>query len=526
MDLLFVSISSFLTAISMPGFVGEFFIWFSLCFLLKALQEKGILKSILLSYVYGLLLLMITCFWQLPTLAVEIPRILHRYGTFGGIVAFILAATVIGAPPYMIFGILMGVGNKVMKMKGRRFEETFLYPFFVASSYTFMEFTRELGTLSFTGARLSDSLFRNVGLIQIASITGTLGLVFLIVLVNSVIFSMWERHGKTREKLIKTLAMVGFIYMVSSFVSNLIPPDRFPDPVRIVAFQMNLTQEDKYNSSMGEQVERVIDSMESAYASFGNLPDLYVFPEAVFFDDLNFYRDLKEKLIEEVKKCETAIVIGGIVRKNENYNSAIFLKNGEFDYYAKIKLTPFAEILPLPFILGRFSFLRLLGYYSPGKRYNVFNLGKRKFSVQICFESFFPQVSRKFVKNGAQFLVIITNDGWFRYSTALTQHFSKAVFRAVENGKYVLQVANTGITGLVDPHGRILKTLDLNSNEMGLFEVMPNDRITVYTRFGDSLVVIPSIVMILIPLFDLRFRRRWNHGDKSKIRVHASQDSR
>ncbi|MCD6442697.1 MAG: apolipoprotein N-acyltransferase, partial [Thermotogae bacterium] len=100
------------------------------------------------------------------------------------------------------------------------------------------------------------------------------------------------------------------------------------------------------------------------------------------------------------------------------------------------------------------------------------------------------------------------------------------VFRAVENGKYVLQVANTGITGLVDPHGRILKTLDLNSNEMGLFEVMPNDRITVYTRFGDSLVVIPSIVMILIPLFDLRFRRRWNHGDKSKIRVHASQDSR
>ena len=252
--------------------------------------------------------------------------------------------------------------------------------------------------------------------------------------------------------------------------------------------------------------------MEDARKEFDSIPELYIFPEAVFFDDINFYPNLKRQFLEEVKDNGIPVVIGGIRRENgKNYNSALFVKGDRIDSYAKMKLTPFAEILPFPKFLRRFSFLRLLGYYEPGKEHKVFEINGSRFSVQICFESFFPEVSRNFTKNGAQFLVVITNDGWFKYSAALIQHFSKAVFRAVENGRYVIQVANTGITGVVDPHGRILKTFSEDEEKIGLFEVLPNDGITLYTRFGDSIVIIPSLIIIVLSMIHsaLRRWRKW-----------------
>jgi len=95
--------------------------------------------------------------------------------------------------------------------------------------------------------------------------------------------------------------------------------------------------------------------------------------------------------------------------------------------------------------------INMVGDFSPGGQYTVF----KNFSVLICFEDVFPQISRRFVQNGAQFLVNITNDGWYGASAAPFQHAQASVFRAVENRVPVVRCANTGLSEFIDKNGRI-----------------------------------------------------------------------
>ncbi|MFA6549600.1 MAG: nitrilase-related carbon-nitrogen hydrolase, partial [Candidatus Margulisiibacteriota bacterium] len=91
----------------------------------------------------------------------------------------------------------------------------------------------------------------------------------------------------------------------------------------------------------------------------------------------------------------------------------------------------------------------------------VFNLPKGKFSALICFEGIFPDLSRKFVASGAQFLVNISNDSWSQSKTEHYQHASMNVFRAIENGVYYIRVGNSGVTEVIDPYGRIKTSLPI-----------------------------------------------------------------
>jgi apolipoprotein N-acyltransferase len=135
--------------------------------------------------------------------------------------------------------------------------------------------------------------------------------------------------------------------------------------------------------------------------------------------------------------------------------------------------------------------------------------------VQICFEIVFPELSRALVKNGAGLLVNLTNDAWFGKSSAAYQHFSMAVFRAVENRRSLVRCANTGISGFVDPVGRIVA-------QTGLFEDAVVDRdvplmsgMTMYTRIGDLLPLTCLIVLGLLagrPVF-----RKWR-GDPASMK--------
>ncbi|HDG61495.1 MAG TPA: apolipoprotein N-acyltransferase, partial [Thermotoga sp.] len=152
---------------------------------------------------------------------------------------------------------------------------------------------------------------------------------------------------------------------------------------------------------------------------------------------------------------------------------------------------------PYPFIFRMFSFLKALDYFDPGEKYTVFKIENfPPFSVQICFESYFPEVSRVEVRNGADFLIVVTNDGWFHYRTALIQHFSQIVFRAVETRRDFLQVANTGITGKVDKYGRILKIIKPGEEASCTFEMSPSNGRTIYTLLGDYMVYISLGILL------------------------------
>ncbi|MBF0253256.1 MAG: apolipoprotein N-acyltransferase, partial [Candidatus Omnitrophica bacterium] len=122
------------------------------------------------------------------------------------------------------------------------------------------------------------------------------------------------------------------------------------------------------------------------------------------------------------------------------------------------------------------------------------------FGVMICFEDIFPAIARKFVINGADFLVNMTNDAWFGDTCASKQHLIASVFRAVENKVPVIRSANTGISCFIDPFGRISGVIELNGKSNFVEGIQEQAIVTyplksLYTRFGDIFVLLCFIIL-------------------------------
>ncbi|MBZ4660912.1 MAG: apolipoprotein N-acyltransferase [Thermotoga sp.] len=484
---LFLSVlSGFLTALSMPGFLSGALIWFSLIPLLYAVEGRGVWKRAFLSFVYFFTHVLISFFWVLPTLTENVPLVFGRYPSWLGIVVFVLMG-IIEAVPFLGFGFLSYFAPQSIVLK----------TLYLASVYTIFEYLRGVGELGFTGGRISEALYSHTGLIQIVSITGTLGLVFLIVSLNVLFYEFLKRR-----KGLLIFPVIFFVYLLNSSVVHLLPvPER--GSFKVVALQPNVPTSLKYSVSSGEMLE-LLESMTKDFHG-----SIVITPEAFFLEDVRYSQKLRE-LSEE-----NTFVIGFPA---DNQNSVFVLEGGRFrKVYSKVKLFPFVEKLPYPRVFGVFSFLKGLSYYEPGRNFSVFNVGESPpLSVQICFESYFPEVSRAFVKNGSELLIVVTNDGWFHYKAALLNHFVQGVFRAVETRRQFLQVANTGITGLVDEYGRIVDALPLRVRLAGEFHIKPRKGETFYVRYGDWFFYL-SVILAVVSVFISRMRGERNEGIRVRL---------
>ncbi len=190
-------------------------------------------------------------------------------------------------------------------------------------------------------------------------------------------------------------------------------------------------------------------------------------------------------------------------------HNSLFLWNGEEieDLYDKEKLVPFGEYIPL----GKyFPFLKKISVVSdilkPGKSKNL-QLKRKGKKIEIlpliCFESAFPQILVKRLKEGGDLIVIATNDAWFGKTSAPYQHFQMAIVRAVEGRRFVLQAANTGISGIIDPLGRIQRKSDLEREEILSGEVKIIRKKTLFAQGGFLFPIFSSIVTFFLVI--LRF---------------------
>jgi apolipoprotein N-acyltransferase len=130
---------------------------------------------------------------------------------------------------------------------------------------------------------------------------------------------------------------------------------------------------------------------------------------------------------------------------------------------------------------------------SPGTKPVVFDDDGRRLSVAICYESVYPEILRSFVVRGSELLVTITNDAWFDRSSAAYQHFAQGSLRAVEEGRYVVRAANTGVSGAIDPYGRVLVRTDLFVPVSLAVDVRLLDGRTIYNRIGNLFAWLSTI---------------------------------
>lgn len=163
--------------------------------------------------------------------------------------------------------------------------------------------------------------------------------------------------------------------------------------------------------------------------------------------------------------------------------------------------------MPLGELLSLGSLGEGIGDFKSGKEVRTLSMPQGKFGVLICFEIIFPDLCRKFVKEGANFLVTITNDAWFGRTSAPYQHIAIATFRAVENHVFIARAANTGISGFIDPKGKILVQGGLFTEEAIAGTIRLSRDRTFYTRYGDVFAWVCSASSLLI-LASLFLRKR------------------
>jgi apolipoprotein N-acyltransferase len=393
---------------------------------------------------------------------------------------------------------------------------SFSAPILASCLWTGLEYIRTYAFTGFSWGGLGYSQYSNLLLIQIADFSGVYGVSFLIFLVNYLL-SVIRVPVKNRLHKRHFIAVLYTVILVSGTlfyghyrIETVNSQIKTAKKMTISLVQGNIKQNLKWSADFKTRtVEKYIHLSDAVTK---RTPDLVIWPETA----LPFYyghdRPLSKKVDQCVRSSQTNFLIGSPAVKSEGkeikfYNRAYMLNRFSIvtGTYDKHHLVPFGEYVPLGdylTFLGKIT--AQAGNFSTGDNsftpleFNDHTLKvTHKTGVLICFEILFPSIASKFVKNGADILTSITNDAWFGDTSAAQQHFSIAVFRAVESRRTVARAANTGISGFIDPKGEILETTALFTDQTLTRQVPALNRISFYTQYGD-IFAISSIVAICL----------------------------
>jgi apolipoprotein N-acyltransferase len=194
------------------------------------------------------------------------------------------------------------------------------------------------------------------------------------------------------------------------------------------------------------------------------------------------------------------------------YNSAFLVKpdGTTGGVYQKIHLVPFGEFVPMRKWLFFVSpLVESIGDFSPGTKAVLLPFGNHLVSTAICYEVVYPALVRQFVRGGSELLTTITNDAWFGRTSAPYQHFAQASMRAIEEGRYLVRSANTGVSGIVDPYGRVLAMTRIYEPQVTVGDIRFLDVATIYSRIGD---VFAYACAVLTAALLMATRRRSGSG--------------
>ncbi len=283
-------------------------------------------------------------------------------------------------------------------------------------------------------------------------------------------------------------------------------------PLRVGLIQANIAQEDKWNRQEARRIFTTYIAMTRDAVRRG--AEFVIWPESstpfMFEED-----DVGETAVRDLaRELRVPILFGSDqVDRSGNvvrlYNAAFLITpEGETGgVYRKIHLVPFGEYIPFKNLLYFVSpLVERLADFAPGTSMVMLPVGSHQVNTAICYEVVYPSLIREAVLGGSQLLTTITNDGWYGYSSAPYQHFELASMRAIEQGRYLVRAANTGITGIVDPYGQVVQRSAI-FEQVGLVgEARVLTGRTTYAAIGD-VVAYASIVLTAVALVGVRRTR-------------------
>jgi len=336
---------------------------------------------------------------------------------------------------------------------------------------------------------------------QLASVVGVYGLSALLALTSTAAAHAVAARGRSRWVVLgATSALVALIAVWGSARLRGSVLLTQGEPVRVAVVQGNVAQDEKWDPAMrGEITDRYLTMTRQALADRATF---IMWPESStplpFEQDIVGGAAIRRLAVEsgatlligsdQVEPIATSKATDKV--RERSYNAAFLVRpnGGVGAVYRKMHLVPFGEYVPLQSLLffagpiigavGDFS------PFTPGTEPVLLPVGSHTASTAICYEVIYPDLIRRFVRDGSELLTTITNDAWYGRSSAAYQHWDQASMRAIEEGRYLARAANTGISGFVDPYGRVIAKTTLFEPAVVVRDVRFLDGRTIYNRIG------------------------------------------
>ena len=467
-------LSGILLFLSFPKWNLGALAWFALVPLLFAAVRSGSLQAFLSGWLAGWVGFCGILYWMVPTfMAAKVPGWLGvlSVGLLAGYLALFSGAFAWSA----------------RWLHGRASAPAFAV--LAAAAWVVLEAARGRLFGGFPWLLLGVSQWRAVPLIQVAEWTGVYGVSASVALVNAFLFLAVSRRRPDRLLGLMIAAVLAADLWLLRRSSD--RPDE--GGIRVAVLQGNIDQYKKWDRSYVREILEVYSALSGEAASaLAGMPEprLIVWPETAAPGWVPNEPWLTDWLGRTVRETGCHHLVGAVSREEGgNYNSAFLIApdGGIRARYDKIHLVPFGEFVPFQEVLGgMIAVLNDLGGFESGRESQVITVPGAAFGVSVCYEMIFPELIRRQPGAGARFLVNVTNDGWYLDTAAPEQHFAMNVLRAVENRRAVVRAANTGISGVIGPEGRVESKSVLGRREVLSAPVPFRSETTFYSRHGNA----------------------------------------
>jgi apolipoprotein N-acyltransferase len=521
-------ISGLALTLSFPKANLSYLVFFAMVPWFMSMGSMTSKESFYSGFIAGFFHFLTLIYWIVPTLNV-----------YGGLHPVLAVSTLILLCFYL--SLYPAIFAFLLKQMDANF---WVAPIAAACVWTGLEYIRTYAFTGFSWGALGYSQYENLLLIQIADFSGVYGVSFLIVLINYLLATLGMSLKKGLHKkhvfpiMYTTILFTGAIFYGDHKINTLNSQIEKAKKPTLTIVQGNIKQDLKWSDQFKTQtLEKYIHLSQGEFNKAGSPenPDLVIWPETALPFYYGYDKNLSNQVDQFVRALKTNFLIGSPAFKTDENKTKFYNRAYMFNRfsiitgtYDKTHLVPFGEYVPFGNYL---TFLGKLtaqaGDFSTGdKTFNPleFNVHNQKVTsnlkvtsnpkvinktgVLICFEILFPSIASRFVKNGADILTTITNDAWFGHTSAAAQHFSIAVFRAVETRRTIARAANTGISGFIDPKGKILETTALFTDRAVTRQVPALNQISFYTKYGDVFAIC-SIVAICMVFMVKGFRKKF-----------------
>jgi apolipoprotein N-acyltransferase len=490
--------TALLLILSFPNFEFSFLAWISLVPLLLIIaQRPSPGRALILGWAAGAAFFYATCYWLTHSMI--------HYGGLPTVVAYLLLI-----PGAIVISLFPGLFAFLVALSIKKWGQTalLLAPAFWAA----LEWAR-LGVTGQLWNAIGYSQAFHSSLIRPAAWGGVYAVSFVILGINSAIALLIIR--RTRWSVAAALSMAAVV-VAAILISPANSGSSNASRLKVVALQPNVPMTAVKSLEETKQLLELHFSTSTdalqRIPSDGS-PRLVIWPESPMNFTYASDRTFRELVAQFAKENRTSLLFNSLepAPADGSYNSALLInEEGHLiSQYDKIRLMPFGEYVPLPqWLPGASLITTIVGEFTPGDKYTLMPVGDHRAGVFICIESAYPWIPRRLTSEGADVLINISNDGYLGPTAVMRQHLANAVFRAVENGRPLLRVTNTGLSAPIRPDGIVEEQMPPFQADVRVWNVSGSQTSTFYTRHGDLFVHLCAALTAILFIVILLDRRR------------------